>query len=199
MRLGFTNIQRLPHGYFGWKAFVSPDADRTEEIPALGIGDVFPACRLILLDSKRDRTYLQITHDERGFSLEDIQSDFILIEIYNELCSQCVDEVKNYKDVYQMLLNDTALKSKVKMIGIGAGSKKRSVAKFRKQASIEFPLFADEKWGIFNCLGKPTLPVSYLVYRQDGKRKIVLIQSGHIGSTEKLMHKIKSTVDGMHK
>ena len=165
----------------------------------LGVGDIFPACRLILLNSKRDRAYLQIGHDERGFALDDIQSDFIFIEMYNELCSQCVEEVKNYKAVYRMLLDDAILKEKVTMIGIGAGSKKRSVAKFRKQEAIEFPLFADEKWGIFNCLGKPTLPVSYLVYRQEGKRKILLIQSGHVGSPEVLMGKIRSTVVGIGK
>ena len=189
----------MPHGYFGWRAFIFPDSNQPEKIPALGMGDIFPACRLILLDRKKDRDYLQIHHEERGFVLEDIQSDFILIEIYNELCSQCVEEVKSYKAVYRMLLDDATLKEKVTMIGIGAGSKKRSVAKFRKQKAIQFPLFADEKWGIFNCLGKPTLPVSYLVYRQDGKRRILLIQSGHIGSPETLMTRIRSTVAGIRK
>jgi peroxiredoxin len=194
VRLGYTNIKRLPHGYFGWKRFISPDANQSKEIPVLGVGEIFPACRLVILDSKRDRAYLQIAHKGRGIALDDIESDFILIEIYNELCSECIDEVKNYKAVYQKILEDDALKQKVKVIGIGAGSKKRNVAKFRKHEAIQFPLFADEKWGIFNCLGKPTLPVSYLVFRQNGKRKIILIQSGHIGSTEKLMGRIREAV-----
>jgi hypothetical protein len=68
---------------------------------------------------------------------------------------------------------DAFLREKVKMRGIGAGSKKRSAAKFRKQKNIAFPLFADEKREIFECLGKPVLPVSYLVQRQAGKRKFV--------------------------
>ena len=72
----------------------------------------------------------------------------------------------------------------------------RSAAKFRKQKEIPFPLFADEKREIFECLGKPVLPVSYLVQRQAGKRKIRLIQSGHIGSAEKLLAEIKSAVAG---
>lgn len=160
----------------------------------LGVGEIFPACRLVILDSKRDRAYLQIAHKERGIALDDIESDFILIEIYNELCSQCIDEVKNYKAVFQKISEDDALKQKVKVIGIGAGSKRRSVAKFRKHEAIQFPLFADEKWGIFNCLGRPTLPVSYLVYRQNGKRRIVLVQSGHIGSTDKMMGRIRTAI-----
>ena len=82
------------------------------------------------------------------------------------------------------------------MMGIGAGSKKRSAAKFRRQKNIAFPLFADERREIFDCLGKPVLPMSYLVARQAGKRKICLIQSGHIGSAEKLLAEIKSAVAG---
>ena len=186
----------MPHGYFGWKAYISPGSVETEETSRLTVGDYFPACRLMLLDYQKDRDYLQITHVQRNFTLEDVHSDYIFIEIYNELCSACVNEVKTYKALYRMLLGDTFLREKVKMMGIGAGSKKRSAAKFRKQKNIAFPLFADEKREIFECLGKPVLPVSYLVQRQAGKRKIRLIQSGHIGNAEKLLAEIKSTVAG---
>ena len=162
----------------------------------MAVGDYFPACRLMLLDYQKDREYLQISHVEKNFTLEDVQSDYLFIEIYNELCSACVNEVKTYKELYRMLLADSFLGGKVKMMGIGAGSKKRGAAKFRKQKKISFPLFADEKREIFECLGKPVLPVSYLVQRQAGKRKIRLIQSGHIGSAEKLLAEIKSAVAG---
>lgn len=196
MRLGYTNIRRMPHGYFGWKAYISPGSDETEETSTLTEGDFFPACRLMLLEYQKDRDYLQITHVQRTFTLEDVHSDYIFIEIYNELCSACVNEIKTYKALYRMLLEDPFLREKVKMMGIGAGSKKRNAAKFRKQKNISFPLFADEKREIFECLGKPVLPVSYLVQRQAGKRKIRLIQSGHIGNAEKLLAEIKSTVAG---
>ena len=148
----------------------------------------------MLLDYEKDRDYLQISHVERTFTLEDVQSDYLFIEIYNELCSACVYEVKTYKSLYRMLLADANLNEIVKTMGIGAGSKKRNAAKFRKQKNIAFPLFADEKREIFDCLGKPVLPVSYLVQRQAEKRKIRLIQSGHIGSAEKLLAEIKSAV-----
>jgi peroxiredoxin len=196
VRLGYTNIRRFPHGYFGWKAYISPDSDKTEQPPTLAVGDYFPTCRLMLLSYQKDRDYLQISHAERNITLEDVQSDYIFIEIYNELCSACVNEVQTYKMLYRKLQADPYLREKVKMMGIGAGSKKRSTAKFRKQKNIAFPLFADEKQEIFDCLGKPVLPVYYLVQRQAGKRKIRLIQPGHIGSADKLLTKIKSAVAG---
>ena len=186
----------MPHGYFGWKAHISPDSEDTAKASTLIVGDYFPACQLMLLDYQKDRDYLQIEHFQRIFTLEDIHSDYIFIEIYNELCSACVNEVNTYKALFRMISEDGLLREKVKMMGIAAGSKKRSAAKFRKQKNIAFPLFADEKRQIFDCLGKPVLPVAYLVQRQAGKRKIRLIQSGHIGNAEKLLTEIRSTVLG---
>ena len=127
--------------------------------------------------------------------LADVSSEFIFIELYNELCSGCLQEVKNYKDFYRLLNENNPLKDKVVMMGIGVGSKRRKVAKFRKENNILFPLFADEHGEIFKCLGNPTMPTAYLVQKQpDGSRKIVLVQPGHIGNVDKLMQKITVAV-----
>jgi peroxiredoxin len=184
----------MPHGYFGWTAAYSPGESKPEDIFSVRVNDYFPACRLMLLEYRKDRDYLEIKHGQRSISLEDIESDYIFIGFYNELCSTCIEEIKIYKAFYHRLLADGDLKTKIKMIGIGAGSKKRHVAKFRKQKEIPFPLFADENWEIFDCLGRPGLPVSYLVQRRGERRFIRLIQSGHIGNTELLLAKVKSTI-----
>ena len=197
MRLGYKNIYRLPHGYFGWRDANTRAVYKTESVRKLTVGDFFPACQLILLNSKGDKNYLQIQHNDRSISLEDVQSEYLFIELYNELCYQCLQEVKNYKSLYTLLNETSSLQDTVKMMGIGVGSKKRHVAKFRKQHGIQFPLFADENSGIFSCLGKPTLPTAYLVKRDhNGARKIIFVQSGHIRSTQELLGKVKSIVAG---
>ena len=197
MRLGYKNVRRFPYGYLGWREASRPEEAEPEEVRKLGVADYFPSCRLILLDYAKDTKYLQIKHSKRSFSLQDVNSEYIFIELYNELCSGCLQEVRNYKDFYRLLNVNNLLKDKVVMIGIGVGSKRRNVVKFRKEKNILFPLFADEHGEIFRCLGNPTMPTAYLVQKQpDGARKIVLVQQGHIGSTEKLMKRIMSTVTG---
>ncbi len=199
MRLGYKNIRRYPEGYFGWKAANAPEEDESKETPKLTVGDYFPSCRLVLLDQARDREYLEIGHKGRAFSLEDIKSEYLFIELYNEMCSACINEVKNYKGVYRRLVAEQDLNDRVKMMGIGVGSKKRKVAKFRKKKGIPFPLFADEGWEIFRCLGDPLLPTSYLVQRQpNGGRKILLVQSGHIDSVEGFMKKMECLINKSH-
>jgi peroxiredoxin len=200
VRLGYKNVHRLPHGYFGWRQATSSGESEADILPQLGVGDFFPSCHLVLLNNYvRDKKYLQIQHNQRTISLEDIHSEYIFIEVYNEYCHQCLEELKNYKVFYSMLTSHHPLKDKVKMMGIGVGSKKRQVAKFRKVHRIDFPLFADESAGIFTCLGKPDLPTSYLVQRQpNGGRKIILVQPGHINSTEKLMEQVRSVIAAEH-
>jgi peroxiredoxin len=184
----------MPQGYFGWLEREAPEKLTLEEPRALRVGDWFPSCRLILLNTIHDRDYLRITHDSRGFSLEDVEIDYLLIEFYNELCSECLEEVRIFKSLFKLLEEDPEWGPQIRVIGIGAGSKKRSVARFRKAHAIPFPLFADERWELFKCLGDPLLPVSYLVKREGSKRRILMIQSGHIGSGKKLLKKILSSM-----
>jgi len=186
---------RFPHGYFGWRKANSPENSDPPEIPRPGAGDYFPSCSLYLLKYAQDREYLGIRHNRRTFFLEDIESEYLFIEIYNEMCYGCLAEVVNYKTLYRALNADDLLRDKVRMMGIGAGSKKRIVAKFRKEKNIPFPLFADERRKIFKCLGNPVLPTLYLVQRQpDGRRKIILVQSEHIDNLENLVQKVMAVV-----
>ena len=195
MRLGYNRVHRLPHGYFGWREANNLGEGDKEELLQLAVGDFFPSCHLVLLSYSRDKNYLQIQHNDRTISLEDIESEYIFIEMYNEYCHQCLQELKEYKALYTMLSADRSLQNRVKMMGIGVGSKKRQVAKFRKAHAVDFPLFADERSAIFSCLGKPDLPTSYLVQRHsNGGRQIILVQSGHIKSRDKLIEKVRSLV-----
>lgn len=194
MRLGYTNVYRIPHGYFGWLDIEEPDSSELQETKAPGTGEWFPSCRLMLLNYEDDKNYLGITHDSKTFSLEDIESEYLFIEFYNELCSECLEEVKTFKALYRLLEENPEWKTKVRILGIGSGSKKRNVARFRKEHEIPFPLVADEDWELFKCLGSPLLPASYLLKQEGSRLKIVMVQSGHVGSGEILMQKILSAV-----
>ena len=197
VRLGYKNTKRFPHGYLGWKARNCPEQAEPEEVKKLGLGDYFPSCRLVLLEYARDREYLRIKQNKRCFSLREVNSNYIFIELYSELCSGCLQEVENYKAFYRLLKANDLLKHSVRIMGIGVGSKKRNVVKFRKDKKISFPLFADENGEIFKCLGSPSLPTAYLVQKQsNGGLKIVLVQSGHIGRVDMLMNQIISAVEG---
>ncbi len=148
-----------------------------------------------MLYDETDRDYLKIQGLQKSFSLEDVGCEYLYIVIYNEKCLACVDEVKAFKSLYQQLNTNHYLSDRVKLLAIGAGSKKRDVITFKKENAISYPIFGDEKRIIFSCLGKPVLPTSYLVHFQPGGiRQILLVQQDHIQNVDVLVQKITSLI-----
>ena len=88
--MGYTNIQRMPAGFLGWQAVYGEVKVEETETELLKIGDYFPQCHLMLLNAKVDRKYLGLRHREKSISLEDINARYLLVEMYNELCSGCI-------------------------------------------------------------------------------------------------------------
>ena len=195
MRLGYQKIIRLPEGYFGWKSAFPDKTPSADNVKKLGIGDDFPSCQLVMLYDETDRAYLKIQGLQKSFALEDVGCQYLYIVIYNEKCLACVDEVKSFKTLYQQLNISPYLSDRVKLLAIGAGSKKRDVMAFKKENAIPYPLFGDEKRHIFSCLGNPVLPTSYLVQMQPGgRRQILFVQQDHIQDVQMLVQKITSLV-----
>jgi peroxiredoxin len=159
-------------------------------------GSPFPTCRLWLTDRPSDSAYLNIAHDRPEIALEDIPAEYVLIMIYNENCLACIDEIAVLNQVYKSIESNRTIGGRVKMIGIGMGSKKRNLNHFRQEHRIPFPLFADERKTVFECLGGPVLPTSYLVrLSPKGSNRIEWIQRDHVHRPEDLVERIARILD----
>ena len=179
MRLGYKNVYRMPTGYFGWRKDILKHDDF--ENKELLLGKYFPECQFVSINRKLDNSYLGLNSNVNRISLTDIKSQYIYVALFNEMCVQCVEEMKQYSKLFDHFQQDKKLKDNIKIIGIGAGSTNRSAKKFVNQHHIPFPVFADKNWNIFKCLGEPPLPISYLLIKEsDTKIKIDLIRNKHI-------------------
>ena len=152
----------FPWGYQGWQSLKDPQKHKSLAPVGPVEGDLFPKCRLSVLQGKRDVSYLGLAPGSRYFSLSDIAGDYLLVEVYNEMCTLCLAELPNINRLLGLVNEDPELINRVRMLGLGAGSTRRSVAKFRKKTGYDLLLFADQKWKTFGLLGKPVLPVLYL-------------------------------------
>lgn len=192
-RLGYTQVLRLPNGYYGWLEFTGqplPDA-----APGLRVGDDFPSCRLVVLDGDEDRAYLGLPEGAKAFSPGEMSLDYLLVELYQELCLGCLEAVPEYNLLVREIAADAYLRDRLRLIGLGVGSQYREVRRFRREHQVAFPLFADTKRDLFHCLGEPTLPVSYLLKRQPGGRmRIKAIFSGPVGDHEILLRSLKAAM-----
>ncbi len=194
MRLGFRNVWRFAGGWHGWLAFIRPGQPIAQP-RGLRSGDFFPACRLVLLKAKSDRSYLGLPTGARSFALRQVRAAYLLVELYHELCYGCLRQVRAYNRLFKIINQDSSLARRLKMIGLGVGSQHRQVVRFRRREGVLFPLFADPRKDVFKCLGRPALPVLYLLRSEKGRGlRIVLIHAGQVGVQE-LIDKIKAVMD----
>ncbi len=155
-------------------------------------GDLFPSCRLAVLQAAKDAAYLGLPSDTPYFSLADVAGDYILVAVYNEMCTLCLEELPHVNSLLHVVNSDGSLQGKVKLLALGAGSAKRAVARFRREKGYDLPLFADDKWTIFDQLGKPVLPVIYLLKRENGKDlRILYWHAGAMGNLENFSAHLK--------
>jgi peroxiredoxin len=193
VRLGYKNVYRMPTGFFGWKKDILKHDDLVNNDQMLG--KYFPECQFVSINRTQDYLYLGIDQSARKIRLTDIRSQFIYVSLFNEMCSQCVEEIKQYGLLYKFFQHDAKFKNTVKIIGIGAGSSHRGVKKFIKHHNIPYPVFVDKNWDIFKCLGEPPLPVAYLLKKESGSKiKIVSIRNEHIESIADVLKEIGSII-----
>lgn len=193
MRLGYKNVMRLPGGYYSWLEFHGQPLPGLP--PGLNVGDYFPDCRLVVLEGDEDRRYLDLPEGRKAFALADVGSEYLLVELYQELCIGCLEAVPEYNRLVGEIAADPYLRDRLRMIGLGVGSPYREVRRFRREHGVAFPLFADQRREIFHCLGEPELPVAFLVKRQsEGRMKIKAILSGHMGEHEALLRRLKAAM-----
>jgi peroxiredoxin len=180
VRLGYTNVNHFAWGYQGWLSEVDPEQAEAILPEAPVEGESFPECRLTLLQPANDCAYLQLAPKTKAVRLADIPTEYLLIMIYNEMCSLCMAELPNLDSMIKLIEQDGALSKRLKILGLGAGSTKRAVARMRKEKAFQILLLADEKWQLFEQLGRPLVPVFYLLKKDPAAG--LLIHWRHTGS-----------------
>ncbi len=193
MRLGYKNVYRMPTGYFGWVKDVLKH-DRSTNYKQKP-GQYFPECQFVSINRQLDFEYLGIDKSTKKIRLIDINSQFIYVALFNEMCLQCVEEMKQYRKFFKSFQQDEQFRNKIKIIGIGAGSTNRSAKKFVKLNNIPFPIFADKNWDIFKCLGEPLLPISYLLKKDNHSRiEIKRTQHEHIHNISDTLAELRTQI-----
>ena len=180
MRLGYTNVRHFAWGYQGWLAEVDPARAETILPEAPVEGERFPECRLALLQPAKDCAYLGLAPKTQVVRLADIPTEYLLLLVYNEMCGLCMAELPNMNSLAELTEQDGTLSTRLKMLGLAMGSTKRAVARMRKEKGFQLLLLADEKWQLFEQLGRPLLPVFYLLKKDPAAG--LLIRWRHIGS-----------------
>lgn len=186
VRLGYRNVRRLAGGYRAW-ADLNPDSANRASIKTLGPGDELPDFELKILSGKRDREYLGLEPGTSRFSIHRLTSPQLAVWIFNELCLACQNMAPLVVKFHNRLMADQARSARIKIIGLGIGSKNRRVIRYRRTAKIPFPLFTDQCQDLHQALGGPVLPgLVLLTLGENGRYRLKRILSREFKSAAEI-------------
>jgi thiol-disulfide isomerase/thioredoxin len=141
--------------------------------------------------STGEKAYLGIKK-KSTFSLNDINSLFILVDLTNTYCVSCKKNIKIFNEVYKKTRADKKIKEKIKVIGIAIGNNQREVEHFKNEHAIQYPIVIDPEFTVHKALGEPRVPYTMFIRRDaEGKEIIFKIHKGIFESADKLVDELK--------
>jgi hypothetical protein len=153
----------------------------------IAVGDIFPAVKTDFAFSAPELEYLGIDRGilslftRRSVAIPDINTEIILVEFFNNYCSSCQAQAPVMNEVFNFVQKSSALRNKVRFIGIGAGNNEREVAQFKERHDVPFPLFADQRFSFYDAIGEPGGTPFMLILKKRGPDAVVV--GTHMGLT----------------
>jgi thiol-disulfide isomerase/thioredoxin len=153
-------------------------------------GDVLPVINLPIPKNPDEKAYLGLP-GAGTFKIPQIKAKVVIIEIFSMYCPYCQKDAPRINELYQMIEKDSDLRTRIKMIGIGAGNSPYEVSVFKKTYHVPFPLFADKDFSIHKLLGEVRTPYFVAIkINDDGTHQIVHSQLGDFQGAEPFLELI---------
>jgi thiol-disulfide isomerase/thioredoxin len=150
-------------------------------------GGGLPVINLPIPLNPDEKNYLGLTGSGL-FKIPQIKAKAVIVEIFSMYCPYCQKDAPGVNELYRLIENNSAIKNKVKLIGIGAGNSPYEVEVYKKTFDVPFPLFPDKDFVIHQACGEVRTPY-YMVVKmnEDGTHEIVHSQLGDYPGAEKFL------------
>jgi thiol-disulfide isomerase/thioredoxin len=129
-------------------------------------GGKLPSIRLPVPKDSEEKNYLGLS-GEGLFRIPQIKAEGVLIEVFNTYCPICQTTTSTMGDLYRQIENNSDLKDKIKLIGIGVGNNDLEAKIFKQTYNVPFPIFSDENYEIHKALGEVRTPF-FIALKLDG-------------------------------
>ncbi|HQN18222.1 MAG TPA: redoxin domain-containing protein [Syntrophobacteraceae bacterium] len=151
------------------------------------VGGVLPNLSLPVPDRPEERQYLGL-EGKGTFKIPEVRAEVVLIEIFSMYCTFCQKDAPGVNELHRLINDDSDLKNRIKLIGIGAGNSPFEVDTFRKTYSVGFPLFPDQDFSRHEALGKTQTPY-FIVIRvnKDGSHRVIYSKVGSFGEPKSFL------------
>ena len=152
--------------------------------------DVLPTINLTVPKNPDEKGYLGLS-GSKLFKIPQIKAKVVIVEIFSMYCPICQKDAPGINEMYQAIENNPDLKTRIKLIGIGAGNSPYEVEVFKKRYQVPFPLFADGDFTIHKAIGEVRTPHFIAIKINEGRtHQVILSQSGDFQGAEPFLELI---------
>lgn len=143
-------------------------------------GDLLPEIVLTVPQISDQQKYLGLSN-KSTFTIPQIKANVVIVEIFSMYCPYCQAEAPSLNELYRKIQNNSSLRGRFKLIGIGAGNTAFEVEHFRNTYKIPFPLFPDDDFSIHKKIGNVRTPYFFVVgINKDGTHRILYSHQGRL-------------------
>ena len=156
-------------------------------------GEMFPELKLPVPQKMEQREYLNADRDP--FALSAVDSEVLIVEIFNFYCPHCQKEAPNVNALYKAISASPEMKSRIKVLGIGAGNSAHEVNAFRDLFRIEYPLIPDGDFTAHKALGQVPTPYFFVLWKKPAGWLVVYSRAGSIGDPSAFLQLVRTRTD----
>ncbi len=131
------------------------------------VGSVLPEIELLKPSNSGELKYLGLS-GSGYFKINQIKVRVVIIEIFSMYCPYCQAEAPNVNRLYTLIEGNSALKNKIKIVGIGVGNSQFETGIFKKKYTVAFPLIPDADFKLHKILGEVRTPYFIVVKLNSG-------------------------------
>jgi peroxiredoxin len=160
------------------------------------VGGRLPDLVLPVPQDAAEKAYLGLRTGDT-FRIPQIAADLVIVEIFSMYCPYCQKEAPRVNELYDLISKRANLRSRIKMIGIGAGNSVFETKVFKDQYQVPFPLLPDGDFTIHKLVGEVRTPYFIAIEtRSDGWHRVLYSSVGGIEDPQKFLDFLLKEVSG---
>lgn len=130
-------------------------------------GHSLPAMTLSAPHNQAGKKALGLDENRSGFTVADLASDLVLIEVIGVYCPQCFKQAPQFNELYARI-NRGKNRGRVSMFALAAGGTVPEIDQLIKSGQYTFPVISDMRYEAHKLLGEPKTPFT-IICRPDGR------------------------------
>lgn len=130
-----------------------------------------------------DRELLGLDQDAREFALAELDTDLLVILVFDMYCHVCRQSAQNMKWTSEQIQNSPYIKN-ARVVGIGRGDTDFEVQTFRKKLKLDFACVPDRNKQVTDAMGIQRTPSGYILCRKSGEYRFVSSFEGYLSKAK---------------